>query len=139
MVWLMRPGGRAHWSGHDSGRAAVDVDGLAVGRLQHFQCEAEAHEVGAFGDHRQVAGVEVPSLDGLPEGMVGWEIPEATYAVFEVPGLEHIHAAWDYVYGPGLAGLPDWVPDDTPCFELYPVEFPDDPVLYIYAPVKPKD
>jgi predicted transcriptional regulator YdeE len=92
-------------------------------------------EPGAF---EYLASVEVPSLDGLPEGMVGWDVPDATYAAFKVPSLEKIHEAWGYVYGEGLAKLDGWEPDDKTCFEFYPVEFPEDPSLFIYAPVKQK-
>jgi AraC family transcriptional regulator len=94
----------------------------------------EGLEEGAF---EYLAGVEVDCLDALPEGMVGWEIPEATYAVFKAPSLQVIHEAWGYATGEGLAKLPGYVADDKPCFELYPVEFPDDPAIWLYIPVKP--
>lgn len=96
---------------------------------------AEGLEEGAF---EYLAAVEVDSLDALPEGMAGWEIPDATYAVFKAPSLQFIHEAWGYATGEGLAGLAGYVPDDKPCFELYPVGFPDDPVIWLYVPVRPK-
>ncbi|HEY3266521.1 MAG TPA: GyrI-like domain-containing protein [Armatimonadota bacterium] len=74
------------------------------------------------GAYQYVAGIQVGSLDAIPAGMIGFEVPAATYAVFEVEGLEEIGKTWRAVYE-------EWLPSsgyqcsDAPCFELYPSDF----------------
>jgi predicted transcriptional regulator YdeE/DNA-binding transcriptional MerR regulator len=103
----------------------------------------EQHCYGVCGDleddgsFRYVAGFEVSKTDDLPEGMVGWEIPEQTYAVFPCT-LDGIHQAYEYAHG-------TWMPEngykraDGPDFELYDEAFdPETPeaILHVYIPVK---
>jgi AraC family transcriptional regulator len=84
-----------------------------------------------------LAGLEVESAVDLPEGMVGWEVPEQTYAVFTstLPTLhetfQHIYETWLPQSGHQRAGGPE--------FELYDENFdPQDESseMYIYIPVK---
>jgi predicted transcriptional regulator YdeE len=41
-----------------------------------------------------VAGMMVPSLEDIPPGMVGWEIPDGTYASATIRGIENIYSAY---------------------------------------------
>jgi predicted transcriptional regulator YdeE len=86
---------------------------------------------------RYVAGFEVSQTKDLPTGMVSWEIPAQTYAVFPCT-LETIHKTYEYAHG-------TWMPEndykraDGPDFELYDETFdPEFPasILYVYIPIK---
>jgi AraC family transcriptional regulator len=81
--------------------------------------------------------VEVESAEGMPEGIVVWEVPAATYAVFPTT-LTEIGATYERMYG-------QWLPASGyqrapgPDIELYDENFnPDTPgsVFYLYVPVK---
>jgi AraC family transcriptional regulator len=95
----------------------------------------EGAEPGAF---EYLAAVEVPSLENLPDGMVGWEIPAQTYAVLPAHGLDEIPRVFDYLYSQWAPSSTEWEAADSPCFELYPLTFPDDPTVDIYMPVRKK-
>jgi AraC family transcriptional regulator len=84
-----------------------------------------------------VAGIEVERARDLPEGMVSWDVPGGTYAVFTctLPGLgeayTHAYSTWlpqsGYERAPG------------PEFELYDAEFdPKDAnsKMEIYIPIR---
>lgn len=60
-------------------------------------------DAGKNGRFEYVAGV-VGSLDGIPDGMVGWMIPAGTYAVIEAKGLAGISDACRSL-------IADWLPD----------------------------
>ena len=84
-----------------------------------------------------VASLPVTELSDIPEGMVGREVPEQTYAVFEAHGLPDI--------GPTYRHIQEWLPGSGykpgtgPDFEYYAESFdPDNPeaVISIYFPIK---
>ena len=90
------------------------------------------------GEFDYVAGLNVSTAAKVPEGMVSWDVPAQTYAVFSCTlptlgtTLEHIHGTW----------LPasSYRHADGPEFELYrDGEFdPEDPdsLMYIYIPIE---
>jgi AraC family transcriptional regulator len=89
------------------------------------------------GEFDYVAGFEVESSADIPEGMVSWQVPAQTYAVFTCT-LPTLIEAFQRVYQ-------TWLPQsgyrraDGPEFELYDEKFnPEDGRLemYIYIPVK---
>lgn len=84
-----------------------------------------------------VACVEVRSTDAIPEGMVSWEVPERTYAVFTctlptfIKAYRRVKEKWIPENGYEFAGYPE--------FERYDEHFdPDDKgsVLEFYIPVR---
>jgi len=89
------------------------------------------------GEFDYVAGFEVESAADVPEGMVRWNMPEQSYAVFTCT-LPTIREAFEHIYH-------TWLPEsgyqraDGPEFELYDERFdPQDPSseMYVYIPVK---
>ena len=88
------------------------------------------------GEFDYVAAFEVGAEAGVPEGMVKWDVPAQTYAVFTCT-LPTIREAYDYAYK-------SWLPESGyqrtagPEFELYDPDF-DPQVLsspmYLYVPV----
>lgn len=86
-----------------------------------------------------IACVEVSSLDGVPEGMVGKEVPKAKYAVWtykgKMPGLTEAYR-WLYEEGMPKSGLKQkkdiWL-------EKYDERFKDDSddsIMEIWIPVE---
>lgn len=89
------------------------------------------------GEFDYVAGFEVSSAQDIPEGMVSWDLPENTYAVFTCT-LPTIHETFQYIYESWLPQS-DYQRAGGPEFELYDKDFdPEDPgsEMYIYIPVK---
>ncbi len=87
-----------------------------------------------------IAALPVSHLTGIPEGMVGKEVPAQTYVVFESHGIEDIGPTYQSILKEWLPNS-DYQPGDGPDFEFYTREFiPGDPqsVLYIYFPIKRK-
>jgi AraC family transcriptional regulator len=93
-------------------------------------------ETGAF-DY--VAAYEVSGGAAVPQGMIRWEIPANSYAVFSCtlptvgPTFQKIYAEWLPGSGYQRAAGPE--------FELYDADFrADDPEspMYIYIPVREK-
>lgn len=89
------------------------------------------------GEFDYVAGFEVDSLADIPEGMVSWEVPEQTYAVFTCT-LPTLMEAFQHAYK-------TWLPQsgykraDGPEFELYDENFnpgDENSEMYIYIPIK---
>lgn len=89
------------------------------------------------GEFDYVAGLEVESIAGIPEGMVSWEVPEQTYAVFTctlptlMEAFQHAYKTWLPQSGYSRAGGPE--------FELYDENFdPEDESseMYIYIPIE---
>jgi predicted transcriptional regulator YdeE/DNA-binding transcriptional MerR regulator len=83
-----------------------------------------------------IAALPVTSLADIPDGMVGYEMPKQTYAVFEAHGLSDIPATYDRI-------LKDWLPGSGhewgsgPDFEYYPPEWENpQSTVYIYCPIK---
>ena len=86
------------------------------------------------------ASVAVSSLDNIPEGMVGAEIPEATYAVFTHNGnLDSLQETYEYIYGKWFQNW-EYEPTGLNEFEFYDERFTgeEDSELYIYIPIKKK-
>jgi predicted transcriptional regulator YdeE len=90
----------------------------------------------ASGEFDYVAAFEVERAVDIPDGMVRWEVPEQTYAVFTCT-LPTIAEAYEYAHS-------EWLPVSGyrhaagPYFELYNEEFdPENPEseLYIYIPI----
>lgn len=89
-----------------------------------------------------IAGHEVASLDAVPDGMEGKEIPPATYAIFTHRGpIARIGEIYGYIYG-------EWLPTSEygratgPEFELYDGRFRHDAAdseMDIYIPIVPKE
>jgi AraC family transcriptional regulator len=83
------------------------------------------------------AGFEVSSSEGLPQGMVAFEVPDGKYAVFTTT-LPQIHETYQKIFG-------TWLPEaglqatGAPDFELYDEMFnAQDPssMLYLYIPIE---
>lgn len=85
-----------------------------------------------------LAGVEVESLDHLPAGMVGWEIPALTYAVFPAHDVPGIAPVLDYFYKQWLPHSPHFSAGDSLSIELYPPSFSEDHIIQLYLPVRPR-
>ncbi len=86
-----------------------------------------------------MAGVSAKSVGALPPGMITWEVPALTYAVFDTP-LSTVGATFGYIYNQWLAtsGYQQTVPFT---FERYGETFnPEDPnsTMSIYIPVEKK-
>ena len=91
------------------------------------------------GEFDYVAAMEVERIEEIPEGIVGWEVPEQTYAVFPCT-LPKIKEAYDYA-------LHKWLPESayehtgSIEFELYGETFNSEDAsseLYYYMPIKEK-
>jgi len=118
-----------------------DEFGPRMGEIKHVVGPEVCYGVCANGDEEThefdyFAGFEVDSTADIPEGMVSFEVPEATYAVFAttLPDIgktfEHAYHTWLPQSGYHATGGPD--------LELYDEAFdPSDPysTLYIYIPI----
>ncbi len=89
------------------------------------------------GEFDYVAAIEVESADDLPNGMVSWEVPEQTYAVFTCTlptiGKAYKHASEKWLPQSGYRRGTDVE------FELYDKDFdPGDPSseMTIYIPIR---
>jgi AraC family transcriptional regulator len=119
--------------------------GEFASRVVEVQNRVEAHATyGVMGNYDEdsgefdyVAGLNVVPDAAVPEGMVRWDVPAQTYAVFSctLPTIgstfEHIHHTWLPASGYRHAGGPE--------LELYDEAFdPEDPesVMYLYIPVE---
>jgi len=83
-----------------------------------------------------LSAVDVKSITNLPKEMVGWKIPEQTYAVFPVYGLSDIGHIMDFCYKEWLPQSKEYVCVDSPMFEYYPETYSQDSILYIHVPIK---
>ena len=90
------------------------------------------------GEFDYVAGSQVSDATDIPRGMVVWQVPAQTYAVYPCI-LSELKAAFDHIYQ-------TWLPysgyerADGPEFEYYGTEFttvadPAKTVMYLYVPV----
>jgi len=86
-----------------------------------------------------LAGVEVGSLENLPPGMVGWEIPAQTYAILPANDVSGLAPALVYYYSEWLPRSKEYRSADGPMLELYPETFGQDRIIYLYNPVRAKD
>jgi predicted transcriptional regulator YdeE len=94
----------------------------------------ELEEDGAF---KYVAGFGVDDAADIPEGMVSWEVPEQTYAIFPCT-LKTIHETYKYSFKTWLPQS-DYQAGDGPDFELYDENFNPEvegSEMYIYVPIK---
>lgn len=84
-----------------------------------------------------MAGSSVTQADEVPAGMVRWDVPANTYAVFET-NIATIGETFGYIYNTWLPTAA-YQPVAAPYFERYGEKFsPDNPVLAIYIPVQKK-
>ena len=115
-------------------------------RVSEVQNRVDAHATyGVMGNYDEdsgefdyVAGLNVSAAAHVPEGMVSWDVPAQTYAVFSCTlptigeTLDHIHRVWLPASGYRHAHGPE--------FELYRDEEFDpeapDSVMYIYIPIE---
>jgi AraC family transcriptional regulator len=93
----------------------------------------------ASGTFDYLAAVPVEQIADVPEGLVGWDIPEAEYAVVSCT-LPTLMKAFDYMYK-------SWLPQsryERACgaeFEFYDEDFNSDDensAMSIYIPIKEK-
>ena len=113
-----------------------------AGKVQHIADPHAAYGINdnmdeSTGEWDYVAGFAVHSAEEIPPGMVRWEVPGGTYAIFACTlptlGETYLHAyrTWVPQSDYQLAGGPD--------FELYDEAFnPEDPAstMYIYVPIQ---
>lgn len=114
-----------------------------VPRISEIQHLTEPHVSYGLIDHYDaktnqfdyVAGCAVMQVEALPAGMVRWDVPAATYAVFAttLPALGQtmntIYNVWFPASGYRQAA--------GPYFEYYDETFsPDNPTLSIYVPIE---
>ncbi len=85
-----------------------------------------------------LACAEVPSFDALPQGMEGWEVPAATYAVLPAKDVPGIGPTLDYFYHQWIAQSQEYALGEGLMFEEYPPEFPDNLIINLYFPVQRK-
>jgi AraC family transcriptional regulator len=118
------------------------VLGPRTGEIENLADDTAAYGISAnmdkeSGEFDYIAGFEVSSTEGLPEGMVAFEVPGDRYAVFAttLPKIgETFHNAyetWLPQAGHQLTGGPE--------FELYDEQFdPQDPdsEFDLYIPIK---
>jgi AraC family transcriptional regulator len=106
---------------------------------QEVSYGAMDHYDPSTGEFDYVAAMEVEKIEDVPEGMVGWEIPKQTYAIFPCT-LPKIKEAYSHA-------MHEWLPESGYVhtggieFELYDEQFnPDDPgsEFYYYMPIKEK-
>ncbi len=118
-----------------------DDFGPRMGEIQHMVDKHACYGVCANADEQThefdyFAGFEVDSTDDIPEGMVSFDVPASTYAVFSttLPGIgetfDHAYHSWLPKSGYQTTGGPD--------LELYGEEFdPGDPgsTFEIFIPI----
>ncbi len=86
-----------------------------------------------------LAALAAKSLDSIPEGMVGWEIAENTYAVFTSHGLAELGGLYNAVYNEWFPNSQEYERAEGYVFELYPETYnSDESTLYLYFPIKKK-
>ena len=89
---------------------------------------------GAPGEFEYVAGVMAASLEDLPAGMVGWEIPANRYAVLAANDLADLMPVAERFYGQWLPHSAYRAAGDYN-IEYYPPEYPGDATIYWYFPI----
>jgi AraC family transcriptional regulator len=118
--------------------------GEFASRVGEVQNRVEEHSTyGVAGNYEDsgefdyVAGINVSTAAEVPEGMVSWDIPAQTYAVFSCTlptlgsTLKYIHGTWLPASGYRQA--------DGPALELYDEDFdPENPdaLMYVYIPIE---
>jgi len=111
---------------------------LPVMESYGLMCTGEEDFVDGKFDY--IASVAVSDLDNIPEGMVGAEIPEATYAVFTHKGrLDTLQETYEYIYGNWFQNS-EYEPIGLNEFELYDDRYTgeENSQFDIYIPLKKK-
>jgi AraC family transcriptional regulator len=118
-----------------------------VEELAHLRPDQDYHYYGlermlpdtpVTGIFEYYATLQVSSIDKLPVGMVGVEVPEQTYAVLPANGIPDIGRVWDYLHSTWLAQSHDLELADGYSFEHYPPTFPKDNIIYIHVSIQTK-
>ena len=102
------------------------------------ECYGVCGEVEQDGAFKYVAGFEVSSIGDVPQGMVSWQVPEQTYAVFGCT-LPTIQQAYEYAHKTWLPQQSDYQHKVGPELELYGEEFDPakpDSKMYVYIPIE---
>lgn len=74
-----------------------------------------------------------------PAGMEILDLPDGLYAQCRVDGLEHIAAAYNFIYSTWLPGQTEFDLNYTArCYEYYPADSLETGVFYIYVQVDKK-
>jgi len=82
-----------------------------------------------------LACAQVTSLDALPQGMVGWELPAGTYAMLpcnDVPDIGRVH---DYING-WLSASAEHRSAGGPFVEVYPASYTEDGIILLHVAVE---
>ena len=88
------------------------------------------------GPFEYLACVEVPALENLPTGMVGWKVPAMTYAILPAHGIPGIGPVSDYFYHEWLPQSKEYEMGDGLMIEYYPETFGQDLTIYLHFPVR---
>ncbi len=119
-------------------RYAEIKNAIPISESYGLMCTGEEDYVDGKFDY--IASVAVSGLEDIPEGMVGAEVPAATYAVFTHKGkLDRIDDTYEYIYGTWFQNS-EYEPVGSNEFELYDERYTgnDDSEFDIYIPVKTK-
>jgi len=113
-----------------------------IGEIKNMVTDCVAYGISAemdqsTGEFSYIAGFEASSAEDVPEGMIHFQVPGGTYAVFRTT-LPKIGETFQYAYH---TWLPEsgYQPGLCPDFELYDEQFdPQDPnsEFDLYTPVK---
>lgn len=118
-----------------------DEFGPRMGEIEHMTGPDIAYGLTAnmnmsTGEFDYMAGLQVSSSDDIPDGMVSYDVPAQTYAVFPCT-LPTIREVFDHIYGAWLP-VSGYMRTAGPELELYGEAFdPRDPasVFEVYIPV----
>lgn len=82
-----------------------------------------------------VAGMAIPPVQTIPEGLVVREVPAATYAVLACPGAA-IGQTYGYIFGEWRSAADCAVDRSAPAFEQYPPASETNSPVLIHIPVR---
>jgi AraC family transcriptional regulator len=85
-----------------------------------------------------LACAEVKTFEGLPPGMVGWDIPALEYAMLPAHDVADIPPVCDYFYSQWLPRSAEFAMGAGPMLEVYPPSFEYDFIIQMYFPVRRK-
>jgi predicted transcriptional regulator YdeE len=105
-----------------------------IGDPSHFVAYGVARALPNFpeGDtFEYLAGTKVASLDNLPTGMVGWEIPALTYAVLPAHDVPDIGPVSDYFHREWLPQSQEYETGEGLMIEHYPETYSRDLIIYL--------
>lgn len=122
------------WERFGNENIADLIPNIASDDVMCVYCDYEKDHTRAY---TVVIGCITTSLDDIPEGLVGKELPSATYAVFPVSGdfPESLIDVWNQIWGMDLKRT------YTGDFELYGENFmiQDDKELEVFIAIEPPD